>query len=267
MIHHCEAFGASRKWSSSRSTWHRTIAAFSLDVNQIRVVLPSREKEKNRAQRRETPMTTPRHHSHTRSLLATVAMAIPAMLIVSGLSAPSAQAGYVVTLTQVGSNVVASGSGTIDLTDLTFLLDNTGSFSEVFPHQGTIKTGPAFSPFIPTVDIYRGLSGPTGFGGGDITAANSGSGDLVGVTGSAAVAGVLGTLFLPHGYISDTPLADSATFNNATFSSLGVTPGTYVWTWGSGADADSFTLRIGTAPPPPGVTVGTMPVVVGSSLW
>ena len=42
-----------------------------------------------------------------------------AMLI--GLSAPSAQAGYVVDLTQQGSNVVASGSGAIDLTGLIFL--------------------------------------------------------------------------------------------------------------------------------------------------
>jgi hypothetical protein len=30
---------------------------------------------------------------------------------------------------------------------------------------------------------------------------------------------------------------------NATFASLGLTPGTYIWTWGSGAD-QSFTLEI-----------------------
>jgi hypothetical protein len=41
-----------------------------------------------------------------------------AMLI--GLSATSAQAGYVVDLTQQGSNVVATGSGAIDLSGLTF---------------------------------------------------------------------------------------------------------------------------------------------------
>jgi len=38
--------------------------------------------------------------------------------------------------------------------------------------------------------------------------------------------------------------ASSATWNNATFTSLGVTPGTCVWSWGDGAN-QRFTLRIG----------------------
>ena len=56
-------------------------------------------------------------------------------------------------------------------------------------------------------------------------------------------------LLLPSLYVSDTPLSDTATYDTATFASLGVTPGTYVWTWGSGAD-QSFTLEIGTTPLP-----------------
>jgi hypothetical protein len=47
-----------------------------------------------------------------------------AMLV--GLSALSAQAGYVVDLTQVGSDVVASGSGAIELSGLTFLRSLSG---------------------------------------------------------------------------------------------------------------------------------------------
>jgi hypothetical protein len=42
------------------------------------------------------------------------------MLIGCGV-APPAQAGYVVTLTQQGGDVVATGSGEIDLTGLSFL--------------------------------------------------------------------------------------------------------------------------------------------------
>jgi hypothetical protein len=37
------------------------------------------------------------------------------------------------------------------------------------------------------------------------------------------------------------------TFNNATFATLGVTPGTYVWTWGTGLPNQNFTLIISQA--------------------
>ena len=57
-------------------------------------------------------------------------------------------------------------------------------------------------------------------------------------------------LYVPEGYVSDSPLSDAATYDNQTFSSLGVTPGTYKWTWGSGAN-QNFTLVIGAAIPEP----------------
>jgi hypothetical protein len=50
---------------------------------------------------------------------------------------------------------------------------------------------------------------------------------------------------VPQGYMSGAALSDSMTFNNATFASLGVTPGTYVWTWGTGLANQNFTLQIG----------------------
>jgi len=37
------------------------------------------------------------------------------------------------------------------------------------------------------------------------------------------------------------------TFNSATFASLGLTPGTYVWSWGTGLPNQNFTLIIGGA--------------------
>ena len=54
---------------------------------------------------------------------------------------------------------------------------------------------------------------------------------------------------MPEDYTSGDPLTNSMTFNNATFASLGVTPGTYTWTWGTGAN-QNFTLIIprGTVP-------------------
>jgi hypothetical protein len=170
-----------------------------------------------------------------------------AMLIGSGLSVPSAQAGYIVTLEQVGSNVVATGSGTIDLADLHFDAHFGGNPAEIAPNVGTIITGPTTPQ--PT-DQYEGfplpLNGPEAFGPPTATGtlADSGMGDAVG----------LGTfdipLFVPEGYVSGAPLSDTSTYDNTTIAKLGATPGTYVWTWGSGAHADSFTLQVGAVPAP-----------------
>jgi len=53
------------------------------------------------------------------------------------------------------------------------------------------------------------------------------------------------------GYLSDSPLLDTAIYFNQTFSTLGVTPGTYEWTWGDGAN-QNFTLQIGSPSVPDG---------------
>jgi hypothetical protein len=68
-------------------------------------------------------------------------------------------------------------------------------------------------------------------------AALSITGDMVGLFESFT------TLFVPVTYVSDSALTDGAIYDTATFASLSVTPGTYVWTWGTGAD-QSFTLFI-----------------------
>ena len=54
---------------------------------------------------------------------------------------------------------------------------------------------------------------------------------------------------VPTGYVSGTALSDSATYSNTTLATLGVTPGTYVWTWGTSAN-QNFTLEIPSFPPP-----------------
>ena len=56
---------------------------------------------------------------------------------------------------------------------------------------------------------------------------------------------------MPQGYLTGNPLSATFTFNNATFASLGITPGIYTWTWGTGAHADSFTLFAGVPVPIP----------------
>jgi hypothetical protein len=161
--------------------------------------------------------------------------------LLTGLS--SAEAGYVVTLQEIGSDVVATGSGPIDLTGLSSL--TTGSAgARVIPSIGQIITGPPNTGFNP-IDRYTGFSGPTSIGSGGVTFADSGSGDLVGITGSLSI------LILQLGYVSGDPLSDTTTYTGKDFTTLGVTPGTYIWTWGTGVN-QNFTLIIGaTAVPEP----------------
>ena len=59
------------------------------------------------------------------------------------------------------------------------------------------------------------------------------------------------TLLIDGGYVSGTQITETATFDNPTISALGVTPGTYVYKWGSGASADSLTFYAGVTPPAP----------------
>lgn len=177
-----------------------------------------------------------------------------AMLIGSGLFAPPAQAAYTVTLDQVGSNVVATGSGKLDLAGLS-LAGSGGGQSFVDPSFGQIQTGPAITT---PIDFYTGFTGPASFGSGSLTFADSGIGDLVGILDND------NQLVVPSDYISGTTLSDTATYDDATLASLGVTPGVYVWTWvppGLATD-DSFTLDAvaATVPEPASLALLALPL-------
>jgi hypothetical protein len=169
--------------------------------------------------------------SEIRKALGLIVLAVLAI----GRNPTPAQAGYIVTLTEEGSNIVATGSGTIDLTGLSPTGGGNTLSARLNPGSGVIITGPTSN--VP-IQIYNGVTGPTSFGIALFTVAISGSGDLAGIQGSGP-----SQLFLPFGYVSDSLLSDTSTYNNRTLSNLGVTPGTYEWTWGSGDHADTFTLN------------------------
>ena len=149
---------------------------------------------------------------------------------------------YTVTLQQMGANVVANGSGAFNLTGLTFF---SGDF--VVPQMnasfGAILTGQVLGG---VVTGYTGFTGPTSFGPGGFFSPSLAAETL------SAFRAVLHALYVPQGYVSNTALSNSMTFNSATLDSLGVTPGTYVWSWGTGLPNQNFTLIIGGAGVPDG---------------
>src|SRR5579872_2667135 len=169
---------------------------------------------------------------------------LSALLMMTLVNAP-ARGAFIATATQVGSNVVATGSGTIDTAALTFKPSQDGGDYDSgysFSLAATFGIGPAASTL---VDKYSGINGPSNFGSGvHVINATSGSGDIV------EVANYFSVLDVPSGYVSGSPLSDTSTFNNQTFASMGMTPGVYQWNWGSGPTADSYTLTIGAVPEP-----------------
>jgi len=155
--------------------------------------------------------------------------------------------GFTITMKQDLSNVVATGSGAINLTGLSFIEEGSiGPF--INPHVAFIVTGQTGSG-----STYGGFTGPTTFGNGVITLPNTSSGDLVGISNSSTP---FPFLLVPQGYVSNTALSNSMTFNNATFASLGLTPGTYIWSWGTGLPNQNFTLKIRSLGVPPPVPDG-----------
>jgi hypothetical protein len=91
------------------------------------------------------------------------------------------------------------------------------------------------------VDVYHYIAGPETIGiSGVIDPPHSGSGDLVGIFMNST----FDQLYVPSGYVSGSALSGTSTYDNTTFSGLGVTPGTYEWMWGLGTN-QNFTLVIG----------------------
>jgi hypothetical protein len=168
-----------------------------------------------------------------------------AIVLAGLLSVRTAQAGYTVTLRQVGPDVVATGSGAIDLTGLTVsrsFFQNPGikPFGRILVGPAFIATGPTSSSVHP---YFGAITGPGHFGSSaNLTLASSGSGSMVGISARPELA-FQTMLSVPTGYVSGTALANSATYSGQTFVTLGVTPGTYVWKWGTGAN-QNFTLQI-----------------------
>jgi hypothetical protein len=164
-------------------------------------------------------------------------------------------------LTEVGSDVVFSGTGTVNTTSLGSSVSFTG--------PSIINAGLAELINKPGANgiQYGGISGPSNFGPGGVSPApDTSSGDLVGI------AGFFGNIYLPSGYVSGAQLDSTATFTGETFSSLGISGGTYTYTWGTGGSADSLVLQVGPAVTPtptstvtPTVTPTVSPSGGGSS--
>ena len=177
----------------------------------------------------------------------TSALSAAALALVFTILNGPANAAVTIDIFQSGGNVVSEGSGTIDLTGLT-LSSTTTDEGAVLPSIGVATVGAG------TAGRYTGPTGPASFGTGLLTHQTSGSGPLFGIDASGFANPLL---YLPSGYTSGTALSGTSVFDGQTIGSLGLTPGTYVYTWGGatvGATVlgdDSLTVHIGPTIPEP----------------
>jgi hypothetical protein len=146
-----------------------------------------------------------------------------------------------VTLLEVGSDVVMSGSGLMNLTNLTSI-GSTYLGSTIAPAAARFVCGATGTGPTPNSDRYTGstLSTPSNFGPFGQTSATSSTGDVFGIS----FTGLGSAVTVPVGYTSGF-LSGTSTYAGKTFATLGVTPGTYTWTWGTGSNVSTMILQIG----------------------
>ena len=172
-------------------------------------------------------------------------------------NASSALGAVTVTAIETGGDVVFTGSGTLNIDTGTLFGGVIGGGGGVSVDSG-FQVGP---PPNQLLDAYTfdNFSGPSFIGPGtESTIATSGLGDLFGVEFG-------GLLLVPDGYTSEDPLLGSSTYAGETFASLGLVPGTYMWTWGSDSNADSLVLNV--VPEPSSLLLASLAGFICCTRW
>ena len=191
-----------------------------------------------------------------KSVLATTLASVGFIAMTSG----AAQAGVTISLTDTGSDVVATASGSLNLAGLTDELGNfLGSGPGMLDFGGDLGSSQGLLLGNP-VSGYTLRSGPTfsstpyPFFGAEEAAQtqvffDTASGDLLslGFHGTSSRVGIA----VANSYVSGAPLSATGTWSGLELSRLGVAAGdSFTWTW-SGVDGGDFlTIEVSAVPEP-----------------
>src|SRR5262249_42164712 len=105
------------------------------------------------------------------------------------LTTASSRASVIININEVGSDVVVTGSGSINTAGLTPFTSG-GDLGRLHPAIGLVIVGPTG---IANVDVYTGVSGQPAFGSGSQHFPTSGSGTIFSIDGTD------GSLEVPSG--------------------------------------------------------------------
>ena len=171
-----------------------------------------------------------------RKLCGSSGLLLITLLVFFGFSSAS-YCQITMTVRQVGPDVVVQASGSANTYSVTVSQQDGSPGGEVDPNPGgviyvadTVHGGGIFYP--------PNFSGPNGIGAGVNHGAQTGAGGWVGIWFGR------GAVLVPTVYVSGQSLSGTGTYSSTTIAALGMTPGTYTWTWGTGGSTDSFVLTI-----------------------
>ena len=159
------------------------------------------------------------------------------------------------TLQEIGSDLVLSGGGTVDISTFTIINPSSSALAGIVPSgvSTLIGIGPDLSG---NLAYFRGaISGPTSFGTGTSTVFATGfdaGNDRFGFSSS------LDNVYLPITYAGEY-LEGVVTMACSSFASAGVTIGTYTWTYESGNSIELVVSYPPTPTPTPTNTSTTTP--------
>jgi hypothetical protein len=152
-----------------------------------------------------------------------------------------ANAGFIVELSETATGVTqATSGGTANLNGLTYAGGFFTSTAGLGGSQFALGSGPTLNGYDGNITLSPGPIWATGG-----SSADSVTGSFVGIiaTGSNLRFILAPTAPITAGILTIGPA--SASFDGKTFADLGFTPGdSFVYSWGSGSNADSVTYNI-----------------------
>lgn len=183
---------------------------------------------------------------------------LPLLGAVAMAAAPS-QAAITITAMEMDGNVIfATDGGALDLSAWTFQ-NVQNAATAIAPSGGVIQLASGDS------DVYVGavnFVAPSPFGSGAVSFASDSS-----ITDNVGILSV-GGLIVPLGYQSNDPIAAGSMTFAGDYGTLGITPGTYTWSWGNAEmqTADTFTLEVKPSSVPDGGSTALLGAIAFGSL-
>lgn len=153
-----------------------------------------------------------------------------------------ASAAVTINLVETGDNVVATFSGTLNFGSLFPTGPGSASGSFINPSLSAFTLG-AIPESTGNATTYVGsITAPASFGTGEAASASTSSGDYLRVSSVLHFS----TDRLNAGFSNGDAVSGSSTWLNHSFASLGLTEGSYTWTW----SGDSIVMNVSAVPEP-----------------